>query len=95
MAQIHKSFSTEQVKDLFSRYVNKQIERVYIQELLGIQKAQFFRILKEYRNNPVNFSINYTRQSPKRLSPYRDRMSIQSLNMVHSKLCNHLKTKMT
>lgn len=69
MAQIHKSFSTEQVKDLFKRYMDKQIERAYIQELLGIEKAQFFRLLKEYRDNPVSFSINYTRTSPKRLSP--------------------------
>jgi hypothetical protein len=69
MAQIHKSFSTKQVKDLFKRYMDKQIERAYIQELLGIEKAQFFRLLKEYRDNPINFSINYARTSPKRLSP--------------------------
>jgi len=69
MAQIHKSFSTEQVKDLFKRYMDKQIERTYIQELLGIEKAQFFRLLKEYRDNPANFSINYTGTSPKRISP--------------------------
>jgi len=69
MAQIHKSFSTEQVKDLFKRYMDKQIERAYIQELLGIEKAQFFRLLKEYRDSPAGFSIDYARQSPKRLSP--------------------------
>jgi len=49
MAQIHKAFSTEQVKDLFKRYMDKQIERAYIQELLGIKKSQFFSLLKEYR----------------------------------------------
>lgn len=59
MAQIHKTFSTEQVKDLFKRYMDKQIERNYIQELLGIKKAQFFRLLNEYRANPDKFSINY------------------------------------
>ncbi len=69
MAQIHKQFSTEQVKDLFKRYMDKQIERVYIQELLGIKKSQFFSLLKEYRNTPANFSINYARTSPKRLQP--------------------------
>ena len=69
MTQIHKQFSTEQVKDLFKRYMDKQIERAYIQELLGIEEAQFFRLLKEYKDSPVSFSINYTRTSPKRLSP--------------------------
>lgn len=68
MAQIHKTFSTEQVKDLFKRYMDKQIERTYIQELLGIKKAQFFRLLKEYRNSPADFSIDYLRTSPKRIS---------------------------
>src|SRR3989338_4448445 len=69
MAQIHKQFSTEQVKDLFKRYMDKQIERDYIQDILGIKKAHFFRLLKEYRGNPDSFSINYIRTSPKRLSP--------------------------
>ncbi len=81
MAQIHKSFSTEQVKDLFKRYISKEIERLYIQELLGIQKAQFFRLLKEYKDNPVNFTINYTRQSPKRLSPLVEENIIKELQI--------------
>lgn len=69
MAQIHKQFSTEQVKDLFKRYMDKQIERVYIQELLGIKRSQFFSLLSEYRANTNKFSIDYARTSPKRLSP--------------------------
>lgn len=69
MAQIHKQFSTEQVKDLFKRYMDKQIKRDYIQDILGIKKAHFFRLLKEYRGSPDSFSIDYARTSPKRLSP--------------------------
>lgn len=69
MTQIHKQFSTEQIKDLLKRYMDKQIERNYIQELLGIKKAQFFRLLNEYRINPDKFSIDYARTSPKRLLP--------------------------
>ncbi len=79
MAQIHKSFSTEQIKDLLKRYMDKQIERAYIQELLGIKKAQFFRLLKEYRDSPANFSINYARTSPKRLSPEVEENIIKEL----------------
>lgn len=81
MAQIHKQFSTEQVKDLFKRYMDKQIERMYIQELLGIKKAQFFRLFKEYRNSPANFSIGYARSSPKRLSPKVEENIIKELQI--------------
>src|SRR5271170_5129141 len=68
MSQIHKNFTTDQVKDLFNRYISKAIERKYIQELLGIKKSQFFLLLKEYRDNPEKFSIDYARFSPKKIS---------------------------
>jgi hypothetical protein len=69
MTQIHKQFSTDQVKELLRRYLDKEIERAYIQELLGIKKAQFFSLLKKFRTNPSTFSITYNRTSPKRLLP--------------------------
>ena len=68
MSQIHKKFTTEQVKDLLQRYIDKKIERNYIQEILQIKKAMFFRLLEEYRQNPEDFSIDYSRRSPKRIS---------------------------
>ena len=49
--------------------MDKQIERDHIQGILGIKKAHFFRLLKEYRGNPDSFSNDYARTSPKRLSP--------------------------
>ena len=67
MGQLHRKFTTEQVQDLFQRYLDKKIERKYIQEILQIKKAMFFRLLGEYRRNPKNFSIEYTRKSPKRI----------------------------
>ncbi|OIO36196.1 MAG: hypothetical protein AUJ74_03410 [Candidatus Omnitrophica bacterium CG1_02_44_16] len=79
MAQIHKQFSTDQVKDLFKRYMDKQIERTYIQELLGIKRSQFFSLLKEYKADTNKFSINYIRKSPKRLSPEVEENIIKEL----------------
>ncbi len=66
MVQIHKKFTDDQVKDLFARYLQKKIQRKYIQEILGIVKARFFALLKQYRNNPNNFSIQYIRKSKTR-----------------------------
>ncbi|MGB9736420.1 MAG: hypothetical protein ACP5QW_05015 [bacterium] len=49
MTQIHKRFTDEQVIDFIRRYLNKQIERKYIQEILGISKRRFFMLI-----NPKN-----------------------------------------
>lgn len=66
MVQIHKNFMDSQVKDLFKRYIEKEIERKYVQEILGIKKSRFFHLLKKYQVNPKNFSIQYIRKSATR-----------------------------
>lgn len=65
-AQIHTKFTTEQVKELLQKYVAVEVERKYLQEILGLKKAMFFRILKSYRDNPKEFSVEYKRSSPTR-----------------------------
>lgn len=59
--QLHKKFNNEQVKDFMKRYINGEIERKYLQELLGVKKTRFFALIKQYKDNPDNFSIQYTR----------------------------------
>jgi len=39
--QIHKKFTDQQVKELLEKYLNKEVERKYIQEILGIQYARY------------------------------------------------------
>ena len=60
MAQLHKKFTDSQVKELIDRYLRKEIKRKYIQEVLGIEKTRFFALIKAYRENPDEFSIQYT-----------------------------------
>jgi len=69
MAQLHKKFTDDQVKELIGRYLKKEIERNYIQEILGIRKRRFFILIKRYRENPDTFSIQYTRKSKTRRIP--------------------------
>jgi hypothetical protein len=69
MAQLHKNFTDHQVKDLLERYLNKQIERPYIQQILGIGKTRFFALLKNYHQNPTSFSIQYGRKTKPRTIP--------------------------
>lgn len=67
MTQIHKKFSDDQVKGLLSRYVQKEIGREYIQEILGIKRRRFFDLLKDCKNDPENFSVAYNRSQPRRI----------------------------
>jgi signal recognition particle subunit SEC65 len=81
MSQLHKKFTTEQVIELLQRYINKEIERKHIQEIFGIKKAMFFRILQKYRKDPENFSIEYLRKSPKRISNETEKMIVKELKI--------------
>jgi hypothetical protein len=67
--QVHKRFSDAQVKELIERYLRKEIERKYIQEILGIKKRRLFMLVKQYRDNPKTFSIRYTRKTNTRSIP--------------------------
>ncbi|MDO9066605.1 MAG: hypothetical protein Q7U96_05955 [Chloroflexota bacterium] len=68
MAQIHKKFTVEQNKILFGAYEQGHISRSEIENTLGIGKTRFFILLKQYREHPETFSIDYQRKSKARLS---------------------------
>lgn len=66
MTQLHKKFTDDQVKELIKRYLKKEIERSYIEEILDIKRRRFCKLVKKYRNDPDNFSIQYKREMPTR-----------------------------
>jgi len=68
MTQIHKQFSSEQVKVLLQAYEAGHLSRAEIERTLGIGKTRFFALLKQCREAPERFSIEYERTSPRRLS---------------------------
>ncbi len=67
MAHIHKRFTDDQVKRMIERYLNHEIERKYIQSILGVGKSRFFKLVQEYRKDPGEFCIAYHRPSPSRI----------------------------
>jgi hypothetical protein len=70
MSQLHKRFTSDQVKELLERYLKNEVERKYIQEILGISRRRFFMLLKQYKENPQRFTIQYRRTTPPRtISP--------------------------
>ena len=68
MTQIHKQFSSEQVKVLLKAYEAGHLSRAEIERTLGIGKTRFFALLQQYREQPDSFSIQYRRCGPARLS---------------------------
>lgn len=64
--QLHKRFSTEEVKVFFKKYLTENVKLMYILEILKITKRRFFQLLKMYKKDPDNFSIEYKRKRPTR-----------------------------
>jgi len=81
MSQLHKRFTSEQVKELFDRYLKKEIERKYIQEILGIGKSRFFMLLQEYKEHPEDFTIQYERYTPPRISENVEQNILKELSI--------------
>ena len=63
MSQLHKKFTDSQIKELIVKFLNKDIERVYLQNILGIKKTRFFALIKNYRKCYDSFSIEYIRKN--------------------------------
>lgn len=66
MAQLHKRFTDEQIKELLSRYLKKEIKRRHIQEILGIRRRRFCQLVQQYQADPRGFTIQYARKEPTR-----------------------------
>ena len=80
MAQIHKHFTTEQVKVLLKAYQQGHLSREEIEKTLGINKTRFFAIIKNYRTDPEKFSIKYERKRQSRLSDQAEEKIRKELN---------------
>ena len=69
MVQIHKEFTDSQVKELIERYLKREIKIHYVLEILGIKRSRFFVLLKQYKECPNKFSIQYLRNTKTRTIP--------------------------
>jgi len=89
MSQLHKRFTSDQLKELLDRYLRNEIQRKYLQEILGIKERRFFALMKQYRENPHHFTIQYHRASPPRISKALEKNMLLELSidkdMIHNK----------
>ncbi len=67
MDQVHRRFTAEQVKVLLKGYCEGILDRLAIEETLGISKSTFFVLVRKYRRNPDEFSLAYHRETPPRI----------------------------
>jgi len=88
MAQLHKKFTSSQVKELFKHYLAKEIKRDYIQEILGIKRRQFCKLISRYKDNPNDFSIGYVRKKQTRSIPDNIENNILKELHIEKKLIN-------
>jgi hypothetical protein len=80
MSQLHKRFTSQQVRELLDRYVKNEIERDYIQEILGIKRRRFFVLLKQYKERPEQFTVQYQRiRAPRAISPMIEQNILKEL----------------
>jgi hypothetical protein len=49
MSRLHKRFTSDQVKELLERYLRKEVEGSYVQEILAIKKRRIFTLINQYR----------------------------------------------
>jgi len=55
--QLHKRFSTQEAKMLLEKYLNEKVKLVYILEILKIKRSRFFELLKQFKSDPDDLSI--------------------------------------
>ena len=69
MAQIHKNFKTEEVKQLLIWYEDGTMSKADILKQLDIKDSRFYSLLKSFRKNPSKFTIDYGRNYTNRRLP--------------------------
>jgi hypothetical protein len=77
---LRKLFSADQVKEVFRRYQARQIGVDQASAMLKIQRRQFFKLLKVYRQRPESFSLDYTRKvAPRKIDAKAEAKITQEL----------------
>jgi hypothetical protein len=61
--QLHKRFTTDQIKIIFQWYCDRSITSKEARDRLEISEERFFQLLRTYRKNSDTFTIDYPERS--------------------------------
>lgn len=68
--QLHKQFSNQEVKAVLEKYEKKVLALEEVLIFLKIKRSRFFVLLKQYREDPESFSIEFKREkAPRGIDP--------------------------
>lgn len=62
MSQLHKRFSSDQVKMIMNLYIQKKMELREVLNQLKIKERRFYKLLAKYKKDKINFSVSYNRE---------------------------------
>jgi hypothetical protein len=83
MSQLHKRFTSDQVKELLERYLRNKIERKFVQEILEIKERRFFALLKP-KTFTVACSFKSSSFTEKKISGLKPATSCQVFSRIDS-----------
>ena len=64
MAQIHKQFSDDEVKQYLTWYETGVMDKTAVLRALGVKDSRFYALLAQFRDKPKEFSVTYKRIRP-------------------------------
>jgi transposase len=62
--QLHKRFSTQQVKAIIDKYQEGEIKAKEAYQYLDVSRPRFYQLIEQYEKEGEDFSVEYVRQSP-------------------------------
>ena len=78
--QLHKRFTKKEIVEIFKRYLTQGLELEASLALLKIKRRQFFKLLREYRNSPDDFSLDYpARRSGRKIPEKMEKKIVEEL----------------
>jgi hypothetical protein len=89
MSQIHKRFSSEQIKLILTLHDQGSITKRECLERLEVKERQFYALLARYRAHPKKFTIEYKRRYPTNRIPRAVEQAIHRELEAEKRLIDH------
>jgi transposase len=90
LSQLHKRFTTDQVKAILEKYTNEEIQTKEAIAYLGVSRARFYEIVGTYRKDPKNFILAYGRsQATRNLDPSIENNILTELKAEKDKIIDN------
>lgn len=86
--QIHSRLNDSVVKEVVAKYIRREIDLPAALAQLGLKRTQFFEWVKRYRKEMDNFSVDYVRSTPARITVATETLLKSELEKEHALVVN-------